>query len=210
MISTREQGQKNALAALQAVGEVGWLSATQIAQWVWGLGCGHSGRVLADRLVARLQEEGLLLARKGADGRRRFVLTELGAAVANGDTGPSYRKGYKLSQLDDYKQRMTVDYLLTMKDRGCVVSGRAGIRQAILTGALPDDQLRDADGYVHSDERGKSVAVLVVRNTGLGLVKKAIRLEDAADRLELLGYAAIQEQFRKEMKRVRREAKNAQ
>lgn len=210
MISKQNRGETNALEALQAVGEFGWLSAGQIADWVWGSDSGHSGRVLVHRLMRRLMDKGLLLARTGVDGTRRFVLTDQGAIVANGDTGPSYRKGYKLSQMDDYKQRVAFDYLLTMKERGYVVSGRAGLRQAIRTGALPDAQLQDADGYVHAAEDGKPVAVLVMRNTGLGLVRKAIRLEDAAGRLELLGYAALQKQFRNEMKRVRKEAKNAQ
>jgi hypothetical protein len=198
--SNRAIAASNELQVLQAVGLVGWLSATQIASWVWGNTNAHSARVSADRVIKRLLEEGYLLRRDSSLRMSVFVLTKAGAIRANeGLTHQLFRHGYDLSQLDSARQRPAVDYLITQHHEGQTVLGLAGVRKAIEVGMLGVKGLRGADGFVENHETGEVKAVLVIRNAHPELVKKAKRLKKAAGALELIGTAGLVKFFRKEM-----------
>lgn len=199
MTSNRERARANEMAVLTAVGEMGWLSTSQAARWVWSESTMHVATNKASAVLRRLTEQGYLLCRQNALGVRVFILTTSGAIRANGDRGPAYRAGYKLSQLDCYRQQLVFDFLVSMRSRGFVCTGPAGLRRALSTGALLDTELRGADALVCDAEQGTLLPVLVVRSLNVGVIKKAIRLEDVAGGLQLLGQVGLLAQFRRQM-----------
>jgi len=191
----------NELQVLQAIGQVGWLSATQIAKWVWGERNSHSARVSADRVLKRLIAQGDVLRRDSSLRMSVYILTKAGAQRANeGLTQPLFRHGYDLSQLDSARQRPAVDYLITQHQQGKIVLGIVGLRKAMELGLIEETGLRGADGIVIDDRTGEFKPILVIRNTHPELVKKAERIWKAVGDLELIGSPGLIKFFRNEMR----------
>jgi hypothetical protein len=142
-------------------------------------------------------------------GVRVFVLTTKGALRANSEYGPSYRAGYKLSQLDTYRQRQIVDFLLFMRAQGHTCVGPAGLRQAIATGALLNGDWQGADALIQDRETGMLIPALLVRSLNLNVVDKAVRLKQADGSLRLFGDDALVRQFERAMSKMQRERRNA-
>lgn len=177
----------------------------QVAKWVWGAEKPHSARVSVDRVLTRLLQQSLVMRRERALGVFVYVLTNAGAIRANeGVKIPLFRDGYDLSQLDVGRQAPAVEYLTAQHWLGGTVLGVASIRKAMKVGLINGNALAGADGLVLDNETGEKRAVLVVRNTHPGLVKKARRIKMAAGDLELLGSVGLLKAFRKEMLRTTR------
>jgi hypothetical protein len=201
MTSNKEKARANELTTLQAIGLVGWLSASQVAHWVWGRENPHSARVSADRVLKRLQDDALIMRRASGTGVFVYVLTKRGAAVANGSlTVPLFRAGYDLSQLDVARQAPAVEYLAEQRHAGNTVLGLAAVRKGMEVGLLKSKALKGADGVVVDHETGQQRAVLVVRNVHPELVKKAKRLKKVYGSLELVGDVGLLRSFQREMK----------
>lgn len=192
--------RENEMRVLQAIGLVGWLSATQVARWVWGTENARSARVSADKVLNRLVTDNLVKRRASALRAFVYVLTNTGAIKANeGVRLPLFRDGYALSQLDVGRQAPAVEYLTAQHWAGKTVLGSASLRKAMADGIVKGDDLRGADGLVIDAETGEQRAVLVVRNTHSELIKKAKRIKKAAGNLELLGSVGLLKAFKKEM-----------
>lgn len=202
MDSNKKRARDNEMAVLQAVGLVGWLSTSQVGQWVWGSDNARSARVSAEKVLKRLQAGGYVMRRESDAGVFVYVLTKAGALRANeGVKVELFKDGYDLSQLDVYRQRVAVDYLIAQHQAGRTVLGAAGVRKGCAEGVLKAGVLKGADGLVLDNESGLQKAVLVVRNLHPGLVKKAKRLKKGVGELELLGEAGLLKHFRREMGR---------
>jgi hypothetical protein len=199
MIATNKaKAVSNELQVLHAIGVTGWLSATQIAKWVWGCKNPHSARVSADKVLKRLLERGDLKRRECSLLMCVYILTKTGALRANeGMSHDFFRHGYDLSQLDTARQRPAVDYLIKQHHEGNLVMGIAGLRKVIELG-LGEVGLKNADGLVVDSRTGEFKAILVIRNTHPELVKKAIRIKKAAGGLELIGSEGLVKFFRKQ------------
>lgn len=209
MLSNRKQAQANELAVLTGVGEVGWLSTSQAARWVWPASTLHVGTNKAAAVLARLTEQGHLLCRLNALGVRVFVLTTKGALRANTVYGPAYCAGYKLSQLDSYRQQQIVEFLLSMRAQGHTCTGPAGLRRAIMTGAVLDCDLQGADALIQDCQTGALFPALLVRSLNLNVVAKAIRLKSVNGSLHLFGSDGLVRQFERAMDKMRRERRIA-
>jgi len=205
MQSNRERAQANELAVLTGIGEVGWLSTSQAARWVWPASTLHVGTNKAAAVLARLAKQGYLLCRVNALGVRVFVLTTKGAIRANSVYGPAYRAGYKLSQLDSYRQRAILEFLLAMRAQGHACTGPAGLRRAIATGAVLDGGWEGADALIQNRETGALFPALFVRSLNLNVVAKAIRIKSVNGSLHLFGCGALVRQFERAMKNLQRE-----
>lgn len=204
MNSNKATARENEMRVLQAVGLVGWLSAAQVARWVWGDENRHSARVSADKVLKRLQSTGLVLRRDSALGVYVYVLTAAGAIQANeGVKIPLFKDGYDLSQLDVGRQGPAVEYLTQQHRNGKTVLGAASLRKALRDGMLTGRGWDGADGLVFDSETGEQHAVLVVRNTHPELIKKAKRIKREVGELELLGSAGMLKAFRKELLSVK-------
>jgi len=203
MTSNAARAKANEQAVLVAVGEVGWLSTAQIACWVWPRSSHHVATNKASLVIQRLVAQGLLLRRTNSTGNGVFILTTKGAVQANGLDGPAYGAGYKLSQLDGYRQRLVVECLLRMRERGYQCTGPAGLRRALLTGALIDDSLRGADALVHLHDAQGLLPILVVRSLNKSVLEKALRLRDASGCLHLLGHPGLIRQVERSLQRCR-------
>lgn len=202
MVSNKEKARQNERAVLQAVGTVGWLSATQVGRWVWGTENPRSARVSADNVLRRLQVQGLVMRRESGNGVYVYVLTTKGAAYANGNLEMScFKPGYDLSQLDVARQAPAVEFLTEQHRKGHTVFGMAAVRKLIEDGIL-DKVLKGADGIVMNSATDQARAVLVVRSMHPELVKKAWRLKSAFGALELVGNAGLSKVFWKELKRL--------
>ncbi|WP_295997995.1 hypothetical protein [Rugamonas sp.] len=200
MNSNSAKARENEMRVLQAIGLVGWLSASQLAKWVWGEENLHSARVSADKVLKRLQTNGLVLRRDSALGVYVYVLTSTGAIQANeGVKVPLFKDGYDLSQLDVGRQGPAVDYLTAQHRIGKTVLGAASLRKALRDGVVMGKGWAGADGLVFDSETGMQRAVLVVRNMHPELIKKAKRIKEEVGELELLGSAGILKAFRKEL-----------
>lgn len=200
MNSNSVRARENEMRVLQAIGLVGWLSAAQVAKWVWGEKNARSARVSADKVLKRLVAGNLVKRRESARRAFVFVLTNTGALRANeGVRLPLFRDGYDLSQLDVGRQAPAVEYLTAQHWAGKTVFGAASVRKAIADGVIKELGLRGADGLVLDAETGEQRAVLVVRNTHPELIKKAKRLKKATGCLELLGSVGLLKVFKKEM-----------
>lgn len=200
MNSNRVKARENEIRVLQAIGLVGWLSATQVAKWVWGTDNARSARVSADKVLKRLVSENLVKRRESALRAFVYVLTNTGAIRANeGVRMPLFRDGYDLSQLDVGRQAPAVEYLTAQHWAGKTVLGAASLRKAIADGILKGSGLQGADGLIVDTETGEQRAVLVVRNIHPELIKKAKRIKRAAGDLELLGNVGLLKAFRKGM-----------
>lgn len=209
MLSNREQARANELAVLSAVGEVGWLSTSQTARWVWPASTLHVATNKATAVLARLTDQGCLLRRVNAMGVRVFVLTTKGALRANSGYGPAYRAGYKLSQLDTYRQKQIVDFLLFIRAQGHSCTGPAGLRRAIATGAVLDGGWQGADALIQDCDTGALFPALLVRSLNLNVVAKAIRIKRVNGSLHLFGNDALVRQFERAMAKLQREERNA-
>jgi hypothetical protein len=199
--SNKARADNNEQQVLQAIGLIGWLSATQVARWGWGDHNPHSARVSADRVLKRLIERGEVLRRDSSLRMAVYVLTKPGAVRANqGLTHELFRHGYDLSQLDSARQRPAVDYLITQHHEGKTVMGLAGVRKAMKVGMISEKGMKGADGFVVNNETGEFKAVLVIRNAHPELVKKAKRIKKAAGNIELIGSAGLIKFFRNEMR----------
>lgn len=193
------QGRENELQALYAVGLVGWLTASQIARWVWPGKATHAATNRAQETLKRLRTAGHVIRRQTLSGVFAYALTHAGAARANGGLGfDLLRHGYDLSQLDLERQRLIVEYLLTRPE--AVRLGPAGVRGAVRTGGLLDDpRLRYADALTQ-DEAKHWKPAMVVRSLHPALLAKARTLRAAAGfHLELLGQAELVRRFRREL-----------
>jgi hypothetical protein len=195
------KARANEVRVLQAIGLVGWLSATQVATWIWGRHNQHSARVSADKVLKRLLEQGYLMRRDSSLRMSVYILTKAGAIRANeGLTHELFRHGYDLSQLDSARQRPAVDYLIEQHHAGKTVMGMAGVRKAIEIGLLDEMGFAGADGFVTDATTGEFKAVLVVRNSHPELVKKAKRIEKLVGDVELIGSIGLVKYFRREMR----------
>lgn len=200
MNSNLVTARENEMRVLQAIGLVGWLSATQVAKWVWGTQRARSARVSADKVLKRLATRNLVKRRESSLRAFVYVLTNTGAIKANeGVRFPLFRDGYDLSQLDVGRQAPAVEYLTAQHWAGKTVLGSASLRKAMADGILKGEGLRGADGLVLDTETGEQRAVLVVRNIHPELIKKAKRIKKAAGDLELLGSVGLLKAFRREM-----------
>jgi len=198
--SNQAKAASNEQQVLQAIGLIGWLSGTQVAQWIWGDRNRHSARVSADRVLKRLVEQGCILRRDSSLRMCVYILTKRGAVRANeGLTQEMFRHGYDLSQLDSARQRPAVDYLISQHHQGKVVMGMAGLRKAMEAGVIQNKGLKGADGLVYDGKTGKLKPILVVRNTHPELVKKAKRIRKALGDIELIGNAGLIRSFWQEM-----------
>lgn len=199
--SNQAKAASNEVQILQAIGLVGWLSATQIAQWVWGFDNPHSARVSADRVLKRLVEQGRVKKRDSSLRMCVYILTKAGAARANESMARElFRHGYDLSQLDSARQRPAVDYLITQHHAGKTVMGIAGLRKAMEIGLVDVKELEGADGLVLDGNTGEYRPILVIRNTHPELVKKARRIRTAVGDIELIGSVGLIRVFRQEMR----------
>jgi hypothetical protein len=204
--SNQAKAAANELQVLQAIGHVGWLSATQIARWAWGEQNPHSARVSADRVLKRLMAQGDVLRRNSSLRMSVYILTKAGALRANKSlTMELFRHGYDLSQLDAARQRPAVDYLITQHHQGKIAMGVAGLRKAIELGLIPQTGIKGADGIVIDHRTGEFKAVLVVRNTHPALIKKAKRIQKAVGDLELIGSTGLIRFFRNELRNQKRQ-----
>lgn len=199
--SNKVKALTNETHVLQAIGLVGWLSATQIARWVWGEQNSHSARVSADRVLKRLIEQGHVKRRDSSLRMCVYILTKAGAARANeGLARELFRHGYDLSQLDSARQRPAVDYLITQHHAGKTVMGIAGLRKAMEIGLVDVKGLEGADGLVIDADAGEYKPILVIRNTHPELVKKARRIKKAVGDIELIGSIGLVKFFNNEMR----------
>jgi hypothetical protein len=199
--SNQAKAATNELQVLQAIGQVGWLSVTQIARWVWGGHNPRSARVSAERVLKRLIERGDVLPRASSLRMSVYILTKSGALRANEAlTHPLFRHGYDLSQLDSARQRPAVDYLITQHHQGKIAMGIAGLRKAMEMGLIEQDGLRGADGVVIDEKSGEFKPILVIRNAHPELVKKAQRIKKATGDIELIGSAGLIRFFRQELR----------
>lgn len=202
-MSNAAMARENESRVLQAIGLVGWLTAGQVAKWVWGDDNPHSARTSADKLLTRLRERGLILRRHSPLRAYAYVLTKAGAIQANeGVKVPLFRDGYALSQLDVGRQALAVAYLTGQHRSGKTVLGAASLRKALQDGLLTDMDSSGADGIVVDNETGELRAILVVRNTHPELIKKAKRIRKSVGELELLGSAGLLKSFRKDMQKA--------
>lgn len=199
MTSNRERARANELEVLTAIGEVGWLSTTQVAAWVWTASTLHVATNKAALVLARLADDGFVIRRNSAVGVGVYVLTTKGAGRANSVHGPAYRAGYKLSQLDCLRQKLVVDFLLITRARGDVCMGPAGLRRGIATGAVPQDDWQGADALVQDGADKVFAPVLIVRSLNLNVVVKAIRLKAVTGRVHLVGNPHLVRQFERSM-----------
>jgi hypothetical protein len=199
MLSNRARARANELEVLSAIGEMGWLSTAQIAAWVWKASTLHVATNKASLVLARLTEEGLLLRRESAVGIGVFVLTMKGALRANSVHGPAYRAGYKLSQLDCYRQKLIVNFLISMRLQGHVCVGPAGLRRAMALGLILEGDWQGADALIQNCLDSVFEPVLVVRSLNLNVVEKAIRLKAGSGRLHLVGNSMTVRLFERAM-----------
>ncbi len=202
MPSNQDKARANELAILTAIGEVGWLSTSQVARWVWPASTLHVATNKAAAALRRLTNQGYLLCRQNALGVRVFVLTTSGALRANGDGWPAYRAGYKLSQLNCYRQQLIVEFILQMLAKGHVCAGPAGLREAIATRAIIEDDFRGADALIQDNEMNVTTPVLVVHSLSHSVVKKAVCLKKVSGVIHLLGHPVLIRQFEKEMAKL--------
>jgi hypothetical protein len=200
--ATRDQGHENELAALRAIGTIGWLSTKQVGAWLYSSSNEHAATNKAARVLARLLAHGQVKKRDEKSETRRdganfgvahYVLTPLGAARADDEY---CRPGLHLSQLDVGRQRVIVEFLTTAHWNDYRVIGAAGVRAGIANGTL-GKRLLGADGLL-LDPLDTITAILVVRNLHVELVQKAKRLANASTNLELLG----EEWFVKNLKKI--------
>lgn len=190
-----EKARQNELQALLAVGLVGWLTASQIAAWVWAGKDRHTASNRAQETLKRLCTSGHILRRETMHGVYAYVLTHAGAARANEALRFDLcRHGYDLSQLDRERQRLIVEYLLMRKET--IRLGPAGVRGAVRTGDIFDDtRLQHADAATR-DQDGQWWPAMVVRSLHPALVGKARMLRAAAGhRLQLIGHPHLVRQF---------------
>lgn len=200
-ISNQEKANHRELQVLRAIGLVGWLSATQVAKWVWSVENAHSARVSADKVLKRLMMKGEVLRRDSSLRMAVYILTKPGGLRANeGLARQLFRHGYDLSQLDSARQRPAVDYLIAQHHEGKIVIGLAGLRRAIEIGMVENKDIKGADGLV-CDPNGKECKpILVIRNMHPELVKKAKRIKKAAGDIELIGSEGLIKLFNREMR----------
>jgi hypothetical protein len=193
-----EKARAKELQVLAAVGLVGWLTAKQIAAWVWPDNAPGAAKNRAAETLQRLVERRHLLRRETATGAWSYLLTRTGAARVNEQlVYPVCREGYDLSQLDVDKQASIVAYLLAQK--GAFRLGPSGVRGAVRAGLVEKPALRHADALTRDPETGNWVPAMLARTLHPKLVEKARKLRDAAGRLELLGHPVLLRQFNKAM-----------
>jgi hypothetical protein len=193
-----EKARAKELQVLAAVGLVGWLTAKQVAAWVWPDNAPGAAKNRAAETLQRLIERRHLLRRETGSGTWSYLLTRAGAARVNEQlVYPVCREGYDLSQLDIDRQAVIVAYLLSQ--RGALRLGPAGVRGGVRTGLVNDTALRHADALTRDPETGNWVPAMLARTLHPELLKKARRLRAAAGRLELLGHPGLLRQFRKAM-----------
>lgn len=204
--SASEVARENEREVLLAITLVGWLTTTQVASWLWPGRNAHQARNKAAITCKRLEERGALLRRVLVSGAHAFILTKAGAQEVNTMAGREVcRPGYDLGTLDEYKQRMTVEYLTEERNSGRVAIGGNGLRNDAvksLTDVRP--KLKDADG-VAVDDDGTVTAALVVRSVSPALVKRAVRVKSAADVLRFLGEPKRVKLMEREMRKLSRE-----
>lgn len=201
--TNQARAAENELRVLRAIGCVGWLSATQIAEWVWGKDNPHSARVSADKVLKRLLAAGHVKRRESSLRMYVYILTKAGAIRANeGMSEELFRHGYDLSQLDSARQRPAVDYLIAQAHEGKVVLGIAAIRKGLEIDFFNGLNVDGIDGFVFDTEKQSAKYVLLVRNTHPELIKKAKRLQREVGRLSLvfIGSPALVNFFEKETK----------
>ena len=201
--TNQQRAAENELRVLRAIGLVGWLSATQIARWLWGEGNAHSARVSADKVIKRLLDAGHVKRRESSLRMFVYILTKTGAIQANeGLNVEIFRHGYDLSQLDSARQRPVVDYLIGQAHKGKAVMGVAAIRKGLEIGFFGNLKINGVDGAVFDATTGNNKYVLLVRNTHPELIKKAKRLKKEVGRLSLvfIGSPALVAFFEKEMR----------
>jgi hypothetical protein len=208
--NNQQRARANELETLVAIGQIGWLNASQVASWVWPASSAHSARVSADKVLKRLLSTGLIKQRSSGKGLQVYVLTRTGAAQANECARGRYglredvalfRDGYSLSQLDDERQRLAAEYLGKQHNAGNMIFGGGMLRRAIEDGFV-DEQLKGADGYVIDRETQEAHTVLVVRNLHQELVSKAARLKEASGALRLIGQPGFVKAMEKELGRA--------
>jgi hypothetical protein len=187
--STTNQARaaENELRVLRAIGLIGWLSASQIAKWVWGDHNAHSARVCADKVLKRLVESGHVKRRESSLRMFVYILTKAGAIRANeGQPLELFRHGYDLSQLDSARQRPVVDYLIAQSRENKVVLGIAAVRKGLEVGFFNGLTVNGIDGFVFDPVTQSSQFVLLVRNTHPELIKKVKRLQREVGQLNLI------------------------
>lgn len=191
-----EKARQNELQLLLAVGLVGWLTTSQIAQWVWPDKERHAATNRAQETLKRLLTGKHIIRRKTVHGAWAYVLTHSGAARANEALRFDLcRHGYDLSQLDIERQRLIVEYLLARPE--AIRMGPAGVRGAARTGGMFEDtRLQHADALTR-DADGNWKPAMVARSLHPALIAKARMLRAAAGfYLELLGHPVLVKQFR--------------
>jgi hypothetical protein len=191
-----EKARDKELHLLCAVGLVGWLTAKQIAAWVWPDNAPGAAKNRAQETLKRLLDRRQLLRRETALGAWSYLLTRAGAARANERLLYEVcREGYDLSQLDVSRQASIVAYLLAQK--GALRLGPAGVRGGVRTGLIEDTALRHADALTRDPETGNWIPAMLARTLHPELLTKARRLRSAAGHVELLGSPVLVRQFRK-------------
>lgn len=191
------RARRNEDQALVAIGLVGWLTVAQVAAWVWPDSGKHSATNRAAEVLARLSASRLLMRRKSGTGVWGYLLTNTGAARANGVyQEDAFRAGYDLSLLDAYRQSAIVTYLLAQAVD--VKLGPAGVRGGVRCD-LVDPALAEADALAWDSTLCAWRAALLVRTLHPEVLAKARRVRAAAGHFQLLGPHHLVQQFRKAM-----------
>jgi hypothetical protein len=192
----RQLGAAQARGAMLAIASVGWLTTAQVGAWIWPDLERFSARKRALKLLTRLVHKGHLVTRVTPLGEHAYVLTNPGARQCvewYGEEG--IRDGLELSQLDVGRQARAVQWLMDKKRAGLSVVGAAGIRYGHVRGHVDEKAVRGADGLAFDSETVQWTAALVVRNEHDMLVRKAIRIRQGVDSLELLGEVKVVGRF---------------
>lgn len=191
------RARRNEDQALVAIGLVGWLTVAQVAAWVWPASGKHSATNRAAEVLARLSAGRLLMRRKSGTGVWGYLLTNTGAARANGVyQEDAFRAGYDLSLLDAYRQAAIVGYLLAQEVD--VKLGPAGVRGGVRCG-LVAPALAEADALAWDSTLCAWRAAVLVRTLHPEVQAKARRVRAASGHFHLLSPAHLVRQFERAM-----------
>lgn len=191
------RARRNEDQVLVAIGLVGWLTVAQVAAWVWPGSGKHSATNRSAEVLARLSAGRMLMRRKSGTGVWGYLLTNTGAARANGVyQEDAFRAGYDLSLLDAYRQSAIVTYLLAQEVD--VKLGPAGVRGGVRCG-LVDPALAEADALAWDSTLCAWRAAVLARTLHPEVLAKARRVRAAAGHFQLLGPRHLVQQFGRAM-----------
>ncbi len=158
MPTTRDLGKARELEMLKGLANLGLMSTRQLARWVYNprdAAAEHSAVNKAQRVLARLQRDELVIKREASAGHTLWALGKLGAARVNAELvedgyEPWAKHGADLGTDNWLRQSNIIDALTRESHNGYAVVGRPGIR-AGLVGA----EYLPCDGVI-AQQRGDS------------------------------------------------------